>query len=561
MAQGVAPPPREAAADADSRERLDAWRRSLAQRAALLSAPTARAWTEPIEGESPCFPVDHVALTADGELPSGLSGLTQDLGRFQGACLGVASIEALRANLEARLAAWGYVTSTLSVPAQDLSGRQLRLALHLGRLAQWRVEWPAGAAPQAPGSAAQPARNAVALQAGSVLNLRDIEQALENLGRLPSQAAGFRIEPGAQPGTSVVVIMPTGGARWRGNLATETTDTIDYGPLQTSASLSWDAPLGWSDQLSLMVSMGQRTAGDTHARQSTALLNYSLPWGAHLFSAQWSGTAHQRPIQGGVSTFVEQGSDVQAQLRWQWTAWRSGSARLAAWASASRRLSRTFLEDTELLLRRRNSASLDAGITVWQRHGCGDQSLEVEAGKVMHLARDVTFQSVPSQLPNTWRAQWQWDCSLGAPAAEPGAGAWQINGRLWAQGVRHPTGSIDLVSIGSRWTVRGQDPLDTLSGQGAWVARHELTSPARALGPQGAVRWFAGIDHGRIRQALGAGQTHQQLTGLATGLRWAWARASGELSATRAIGPRPADGSGSQSTRSTHWQATAAVQF
>lgn len=563
-AQSLAQEPKEAAAGASNRDRLDAWRRSIDQRAALLSAPSWQAWIEPTAGETPCFTVHHVRIEADGVLPSRLAGLTDNLGDFQDACLGVRSIEALRTNLEARLTAWGYVTSSLTVPPQDLSGRQLWLALHLGRLAQWRVEWPAGAAPQQASPADQPAPNAVRLQAGNVLNLRDIEQALENLGRLPSQAAGFRIEPGVQPGTSVVVIVPSGGARWRGNLATETTDTTDYGPLQTTASLSWDAPLGWSDQLSLMVSLGQRAAGGTRARQSTALLNYSLPWGAHLFSAQWSGTAHQRPIQGGVSTFIEQGSDMQAQLRWQWTAWRSGSARLAAWASASKRLSRTLLEDTELLLRRRDSVSLDAGITVWQRHGCGDQSLEVEAGKVMRLARDAIFQSVPSQLPNTWRAQWQWDCSLGRPAAEKGAGAWQINGRLWAQGVRHPTGSIDLVSIGSRWTVRGQDPQDTLSGQGAWVARHELTSPVQALGPQGAARWFAGIDHGRIRQALGTGQTHQQLTGLATGLRWAWARASGELTAARAVGPRPADTGGARSTRNTrntHWQASAAVQF
>jgi len=551
VAQSITADPREAAAETSTRERLDAWRRSIDQRAALLSAPARQTWIEPIEGEVPCSRIDEVALAdaVDGALPSRLGRLTSDLGRFHGACLGVRSIEALRTNLEARVAALGYVTSTLTVPAQDLAGGRLTLTLHLGRLAGWRIE-TAGAA-----LSAEPAANAVALQAGSVLNLRDIEQALENLNRLPSQAAGFRIEPGAAPGTSQVVIVPAGGSRWHGSLAAETTDTPSYGPLQYNAGLSWDAPLGMSDQINLMGSLAQRAAADGHARQSTALLSYSVPWGAHLFSVQWSRTAHLRPIQGGVSRFIEQGSDVSTQLRWQWTAWRNGSSRLSLWAGSSRRLTRTLLEDTELLLRRRDSANLDAGITLWQRHGCGDQSLEVDGGRVLRLARDESFQSLPSHLPSTWRVQWSWDCALASPRGEGAATSWLVTGRLWAQGVRHPAGSIDLVSLGSRWTVRGQDPSATLSGQGAWVARHELTSPSQPLGAQGAVRWFAGIDHGRIRQALDLGQAHHQLTGLASGLRWAWTGTTGEVTAARPLGRQVPGAEGAT------WQASMAIHF
>ena len=89
-----------------------------------------------------------------------------------------------------------------------------------------------------------------------------------------------------------------------------------------------------------------------------------------------------------------------------------------------------MLEDTELLLRRRDSANLDAGITLWQRHGCGDQSLEVDGGRVLRLARDESFQSLPSHLPSTWRVQWSWDCALASPRGEGAATSWLVTGRL-----------------------------------------------------------------------------------------------------------------------------------
>lgn len=42
---------------------------------------------------------------------------------------------------------------------------------------------------------------------GDVLNLRDIEQGMEQLNRLPSQQVTIDIQPGEQPGFSKVVLL------------------------------------------------------------------------------------------------------------------------------------------------------------------------------------------------------------------------------------------------------------------------------------------------------------------------------------------------------------------
>lgn len=340
-----------------------------------------------------------------------------NLGRYADSCLGPRSIEALRTNLEARLVAQGLVTSTIEVPAQNLAGGVLLLRLHLGGIDSVVVE------PGAAAGTSLPSVQALGLRPGAVLNLRQIEQALENLARLPSQAARFRIEPGLQPGSSRIVILPAGGPRWHASLGAETTEVADYGPWALSGSVTLDAPLSLNDQISLVASLGRRSEVDGDSpRQTRLLLNYSLPWGPFLWTANLSHSAHQRTIQGGVGRFADSGAEWLAQARWTWTAWRNQDARLSLWAGATARRSQAFVEGIELLLQRRESSSADLGLALWHRLGCGDASAEAELSRTQHLARDEAFQAPVERLPETWRQRcngavaWRQHCARQRPS-------------------------------------------------------------------------------------------------------------------------------------------------
>ena len=547
--------PRDLAAES-SRERIEQWRREQNQRAAVLSAPTRIEKNVPISGESPCFHISRFELTINDWDVGGYEWLLRDLGAFKNACFGPVNIELLRANLQARLIEQGLVTSSVEARPQSLAGGTLSFELKLGR-----VETVVFAAPEgAPINT--PSHRAVALKAGSVLNLRDIEQALENLSRLPSQAPQFRIEPGTQPDSSRIVIATAGGRRWRGNLTFETTETSDYGPLVTNAGFSFDAPLNMSDQLSVSLSGSMHHHGTERPTQTSMLVNYSVPLGAHLASVNLSRSDHKRSIQGGVSQFTESGSDTQLQARWQWTAWRSQEARLSVWTGVTAKRSRAYIEDTELLLRRRNSSSFEAGGALYWKHPCGDATVDAEMSRTQRLSRDLAFESELTALPESWRTQVQWGCRLSGhsranlsanpspgqateegdgpvaqpqPQPQPQPAPWRWEGRAWAQGSRHPAGSADLTAIGSKWTVRGHEPRQSLSGQGAVVLRQELVAPAVALGTTAGFRAFVGIDYGRIHQTREGNTNRRELAGLALGLRWQWAASAGELTAARPI--------------------------
>jgi hemolysin activation/secretion protein len=519
-------------------ERIEQWRREQ-ERRALQAGPGAEPrWRAPEAGERPCFVVEEVWVeAAGGELPTlrPLTGRQRLLGGFVGACLGVRSIEALRANIEDRLIAAGYITTRLVVPAQDLSDGRLIFTLLPGLVES--VVFDAGVAGGRP-----PAPNAVSIAPGDVLDLREVEHTLENLARLPSQQARFVIEPGQAEGTSAIRILPQGGRGWQAVLGAERAETSDYGPWQASLQLAVDAPLGLSDQAGVLLSQSRRQeqVGTQTERpaQSTSYLYWTAPLGRHAITLSLSRAEFTRFLAGGVGRFSESGRDDSARARWQWTPWRSASARLTVWAAASERRSRNFIDDIELVSRRRLATSLEQGVELWQRRGPCHVTADAEATQVQRMERDSEFQLPLEGLPRQWRAAFQWGCRAG------GGVDWL--GQAWIQRVAHPVDGTDLAVLGSRHTVRGHSAAETRVGRGLTVLRQELQSAPWRLGTDLRLRFSAALDWGRIHRPSDAGQRSRELAALAAGLRWQASRWSGELIATRALGvaadtPRPRD--------------------
>jgi hypothetical protein len=107
--------------------------------------------------------------------------------------------------LRGAAAAQGLITRRLDVPAQDLSRGLLVCRRVPGRVEAVLFEAGRGAT--------TPAANALAQQAGEILDLRALEQTVENLARLSSQSARFVIEPGIGAGLGRRAAGAVGSAR------------------------------------------------------------------------------------------------------------------------------------------------------------------------------------------------------------------------------------------------------------------------------------------------------------------------------------------------------------
>ena len=529
----------------DQLERIEQWRREQERRAPVIGTIITSGWQPAVPNEQPCFVVrqvrielaapaeaSHTTTPAPSAGAQALLGPVHHLPGYEGVCLGAVSLERLRGNLADRLAALGYITSALLVPPQDLRSGELVLLLVPGLVEAVAVE---GAL-----LAARPAANALALAPGDVLNLRDIEQTLENLGRLPSQASRFVVEPGTAPGASVVRILPLqpDAALWRAQVGAERAEGSDYGDVQLTGQLGLDHLLRLSDQFGLWVAHSQSggAAGGQRALQTSWYTYWNVPLGRHSLTLSQSRADYRRFIAAGVGQFRDAGRDTTHRVRWEWTFWRGEAGRMQLWAAASQRRARTFLDDIELISRRRLGTSVEQGLLLWGRVAGCEISLQLEGTQVQRLERDSDFQPPTSGLPRSWRADTQWACPLGA--------GYDLNGQAWVQRMAQPVDGSDLVVLGTRQTVRAHASADALSGRGQTVLRHELLLPALRLGSTAALRPTLALDWGRVHDPIDGGRAGRELAAVALGLRWQAGRASGQVLAQHPLRAPPNTGTG-----------------
>ncbi|MFN4116615.1 MAG: ShlB/FhaC/HecB family hemolysin secretion/activation protein [Inhella sp.] len=335
----------QAQTDREALERIEQERARRQQREATAMSPlaapaaSALAWQPPVDAESPCF-VIHRVVWAGAQRPelAGFSALLQNLKGYEGACLGAQSLQRLRANLDARLLAQGYLTSRVQIPAQSLAEGLLRVELQLGRIG--RIVHRA-----ADGSAREVPPGWLPQHPGDVLNLRALEQGLENASRLPSLAAQIAIEPGDAEGLSNVVLLHAAAPRWRRRIGIDDQGQRDFGRWQLSASAVMDLGLLGADQLQLWHQRGARTGSAPNLQQRSSIY-YTSAWGAQLFSLSLAQGQHRRRVQGATLRFHEQARDHSLQAQLQRVLLRNGSWRLSSSLAASGRQARSFIEGT-----------------------------------------------------------------------------------------------------------------------------------------------------------------------------------------------------------------------
>ena len=129
----------------------------------------------------------------------------------------------------AALVARGFVTSRVLVEPQQLADGRLRLSVIPGRIRQVRFAGPAARHPSV--LTALPARP------GDVLDLRDVEQALENLRRVPTVEADIEIVPADDPGLSDLLVHWTQQRPLRLELSVD-----DSGSRATGLSITLSGP-------------------------------------------------------------------------------------------------------------------------------------------------------------------------------------------------------------------------------------------------------------------------------------------------------------------------------
>ncbi|AOA70679.1 outer membrane hemolysin activator protein [Stenotrophomonas rhizophila] len=475
----------------------------------LQAAPEEAVGRLPVD-ESPCFTINHIVL--DGELAErfgwALKAADPRNDRATGRCLGTGGVDIVMKRVQNAIIARGFVTTRILAAPQDLKTGTLTLTVVPGRIHAVRF---------ASGEGRTPALwNALAVGPGDLLNLRDIEQALENLQRVPTATVDIQIAPPqegeqARPGESDLVISWSQRAPVRLNLTLDDAGSTSTGKLQAGATVSLDNLAGISDLF--YFNAGKSVFNGSARGTDSWAAHYSVPMGWWLLGANASEYDYQQTVAGAFETYEYSGSSRNAELRLTRMLFRNARAKTSMHARGWYRESDNFIDDTEILVQRRRMAGWELGLAHRQFIGKAtlDANLAYRRGTgafdALHAPEEGFGEGTARGKVVTADAQLTVPMQWGSQALRY-TGSWR------AQWNRSRLVPQDRFSIGGRYTVRGFDGEVSLTGERGWLLRNEL---AFALG--GAVESYVAIDHGQVSGPSTGWLLGDRLTGMALGLR------------------------------------------
>ncbi|MBN3855059.1 ShlB/FhaC/HecB family hemolysin secretion/activation protein [Paraburkholderia sp. Ac-20340] len=496
-------------------------RRDAQQREAAVSAPAVRSAVTKIEAfpalpaETPCFRIDRFALDVPDALPAaahakGASALPLDpfafarewLDHYKGQCVGKEGIDILSKGLQQAVLSRGYVTTRVLVPQQDLTAATLSFALVPGLVREVRLADP---------SMWGTWKNAFPVSSGDVLNMRDLEQGLEQMKRVASQDVDMKIEPTDIPGESDVVVSVRRAKPWTFVASVDNSGTSSTGKWQGNVSLGIDNPLGLNDVFTVGanqdLSFGNKSLG-SHGFNGS----YSIPFGYWTATLSGNTNTYYQNIGGVNQTFVSSGNSQTAALRIARVLSRGQNDVLGGYVQLSKRFGDSFIDDTTIPTQARNNTFLELGAT--DRHYFGGAQFD---GALAYRQGIGGLGATPDPYIDgpTYRFHMTvLDANLSVPFAianQPFKYVTTFHGQFTNDTLFY----IDDLTIGSRYTVRGFDGETMLAAERGFYWRNELQWPVLQTGQT----LYAGLDYGRVFGPNTAALAGTQLAGAVIGIR------------------------------------------
>ncbi|WP_448723250.1 ShlB/FhaC/HecB family hemolysin secretion/activation protein [Pseudomonas farris] len=308
--------------------------------------------------DSRCFPIKTIELKGADALSEGER--QRLLKPFLNQCLGVPQLNQLLKVITNHYLEKGLVTSRAYLPQQDLSGGHLQVLVVEGR-----VEGLKGAE----NSKLSDRELAMAFpgKAGDLVNLREIEQMVDQLNRLPSNDAQMELTPGQNIGGSEVLVKNTPQKPWRVGLSRHNDGQKSTGEQQWGTAFDWDSPLGLADQLALR---GGHDAISDHQKTSrNGMLYYNLPFGWWNLSYTYSQSEYRALGQANGFNFKQSGDSQNHQLRLERVIHRDAVSKTSLNTGLAYLRTNNFIEDSKLAESSNRISEAQFGINHGRRIG------------------------------------------------------------------------------------------------------------------------------------------------------------------------------------------------
>ncbi|MFC6299990.1 ShlB/FhaC/HecB family hemolysin secretion/activation protein [Pseudomonas spelaei] len=313
-----------------------------------------------------CFPIKDIEIKGADSLPAG--DRERLLKPYIGQCLGVSQLNELLKVITDYYIDKGLVTSRAYLPQQDLSTGHLQVLVVEGKLEGLKGADNSGLSDREL-AMTFPGKN------GDLLNLREIEQAIDQLNRLPSNQAQMELAPGDAVGGSSVLVKNNPQKPWRASLSRNNDGQKSTGEQQWGTGLEWDNPLGLADQLVLRG--GHDGISDHQKTSKNAMLYYNVPWGWWNFSYSYNQSDYRSVAQGNGFDFKQTGDSENHQLRAERVIHRDALSKTSVNVGLSHLRTNNYIEDSRLKESSNRLSELQLGINHGRRVGSAFVNFDV----------------------------------------------------------------------------------------------------------------------------------------------------------------------------------------
>ncbi|MBE8590807.1 ShlB/FhaC/HecB family hemolysin secretion/activation protein [Pseudomonas sp. MAFF 301449] len=331
-----------------------------------LPGKASKPETPALPADTRCFPIQDIELKGADSLSA--ADRTRLLKPYIGQCLGVTQLNELLKIITDHYIAKGRVTSRAYLPQQDLSSGHLQVLVVEGKL-----EGIKGAQ----GSTVTDRELAMAFpgKVGEALNLREVEQLVDQLSRLPSKQAQMELTPGSQIGGSEVLVKNQPQKPWRASLSRNNDGQKSTGEQQWGAGLEWDSPLGLADQLILRG--GHDAISDHQKTSKNSMLYYNVPWGWWNFSYTYSESDYRAPGDLDGYKYKQTGDSQNHQLRAERVVHRDDVSKTSVNVGLTHLRTNNYFNDERLDVSSNRLSEFQVGINHGRRIGSAFVNLDV----------------------------------------------------------------------------------------------------------------------------------------------------------------------------------------
>jgi hemolysin activation/secretion protein len=431
--------------------------------------------------DGPCFVISRIVLEGATAMPDvAQSRLTAP---WRNQCLDMAALNDLTHAVSDWYISRGYITSRAFLTEQDLTHGTLHIAVLEGKLQQIQLE----GVPERTLKMTFPGR------VGKILNLRDIEQGMEQLNRVRQTPVQIEILPGDRQGYSIVNLTAAPEFPLTGSVSFDNSGQKSTGTGQLSGVLIGNNLLGIADKW--FISGGRSSDFSSSKDAQNVAAGVSVPYGYGLLDYSYSWSNYLSTIDNNGYHWRSTGDNETHRLNGSWVLFRNGDIKTSAAVGLTHRINHNYLDDVLLATSSRKLSSFSLGINHTQKIASGVATFNPAFTQGVPWLGAEDDNDKHGDVPKAEFRKWSVNGSYQQPLTDR---LWWLSSVYFQWSPDRLYGS-ERLTLGGETSVRGFKE-QYLSGDNGGYWRNELNASLFTLPWIGQIGALAALDGGWLKK-------------------------------------------------------------